>query len=239
MALGPALLAAVPGLIQGIGGLFGQGRRKREQRRAQGRFDTDLAARRSFRHRNPYANLENTAEDLTINQQADTFQAQETDRVLANALDTIQQTGGGGGDAQYIADAALQASGGRSANTARQEARNQQIAAQQAANLQQLEAIGDERVQGLRYGQLGDNLAISGDRLGAANAAVQQGNQAIISGFTSAATKLLGGIGQGGASDAVSSPTAVDASGNVVDATQFYTPQTGTEARDVYNEYYN
>ena len=141
----PALLAAAPGLIQAGASLFGGGKRRREQRIAQQQFDADSAAVRNFQFSNPYADQENTAEDLTVNQQAAQFGAQQTDAGLAQGLDQFVQSGGGGGGAQSFAQASLQAKQGAAADIARQEQGNQALRAQQAALNQRLEAQGDAR----------------------------------------------------------------------------------------------
>lgn len=193
----PALLAAAPGLIQAGASLFGGGKRRREQEAAQKQFDADQAAVRNFQFSNPYADQENTAEDLTVNQQAAQFGAQQTDAGLAQGLDQFVQSGGGGGGAQAFAQASLQAKQGAAADIARQEQGNQQIRAQQAALNQRLEAQGDIRLQGQQAQQLQGNLGLSGQRLGAANAARQQATQALTSGLGSAIGAGVGAFNEG------------------------------------------
>ncbi len=194
------LIGALPGLIQAGGSLFGGKKRRREQQAAQSQFDADSANVRNFEFKNQFANQENTAEDLTVNQQASNFQAAQTDASLSKGLDAITQTGGGGGSAQAIADAALGAKQGISNDLAGQENTNQQLRAQQAASNQDQEAQGAERVEGREFGQAKGNLGQSQDRLGAANAAQQQAKSALASGLGSA----LGGVtGLGGAAKGI------------------------------------
>lgn len=187
------LLAAVPGLIKAGASLFGRGKRKREQKAAQAQFDNDSAAVRNFEFTNQYKGLENTAEDLTVNQDAANFEASQTDKSLASGLDAITASGGGGGGAQAIADAALEAGGAGSAKIALQEQQNQQLRAQQAAQNQQLEAGGAERVEGREFGLKNQLQDQSGERLGAANASIQQAKSAFASGLGSAGGALVGG----------------------------------------------
>lgn len=165
------LLKALPGLIQAGSSLFGAGRRQREQRRAQAQFDRDLATRRNFQFTNPYDNLENTAEDLTVNQQAAQFQAQQQDQALAQALDVVAQTGGGGGGAQVIADRALAERQNISASIAAQEQANERARVAEASRLQGLQAQGADALQLRQFSQTGINLEESRRRIQQANAA--------------------------------------------------------------------
>lgn len=187
----------IGGASQIVGSLVGGRRRRREQRQAQAEFEQRKADYQNFQFKNPYENLENTAEDLTVNQQAANFQAQQTDQALAQGLDAITQTGGGGGGAQAIANAALQAKQGASADISRQEQQNQQLRAQQAASNQALEAQGADTLQTRQHGQLGEAFDLSGERLSAANAARQKATQDLIGGIGSVA----GGIASGGFGD--------------------------------------
>ena len=70
-------IAATAGVAQIGMALSGSGKRKAEQRDAA----NELAKRKSEYEQmdtsNPYANMENTMEDLTVNQQQAQFQAQQ------------------------------------------------------------------------------------------------------------------------------------------------------------------
>ena len=188
--------AIIGGAAQAVGSIVGSRGRKREQRAAQQEFNQAKDAYQNFDFQNQYANLENTAEDLTVNQQASNFQAAQNDQALASVQDTIAQTGGGGGGATALANAALQAKQGASADLAGQESGNQQVRAQQAATNQQLEAQGATAIQQQKYAQKGEILDLAGDRLGAANAARQKATQDLIGGVGS----IAGGIASGGLS---------------------------------------
>lgn len=198
MPVGAIIGGALPGLIQAGASLFGGGKRRREQKAAQAQFDADQAAVRNFQFKNPYANLENTAEDLTVNQQATNVQAAQTDAALAAAQENIVASGaGGGGGAAALVAGALGAKQNIAADIAGQESANQAAAAQQAAQNQQLEAQGEQNLQQQQFSQLEGNLSQSGQRLGAANAARQQATQALVSGLGSAAGGALGAGGAG------------------------------------------
>ena len=103
-----AVGALVGGLGQMAGGIIGSGKRRREAAAAQAQFAQAQSNFATQQMTNQFSGLENPFEDLTVNQQASQFQAQQTDQALAQALDAAALTGGSGG-AQAIADAALRA----------------------------------------------------------------------------------------------------------------------------------
>ena len=186
--------AIIGGAAQVAGSLIGGGKRRREEKAAQAQQQGDIDAVRNFQFTNAFKGLENTAEDLTVNQQASNFQAQQTDQALAGGLDAIVASGGGGGGAQAIANAALASKQGISADLAGQESQNQALRAQQAAQLQELEAQGEEDLQTQQYEQADSNLALSNSRLQNAQAARAQATQQLVGGIGS----IAGGVATGG-----------------------------------------
>ena len=184
---------AIGGGVQAIGSLFGGRARRREEKNAQSEFDATRQQKRSFQFQNNFSNLENTAEDLTINQDAARFQSQQADASLQSGLDAILQTGGGGGGAQAIANAALASKRGISDDIARQEQYNNRARVTQAGQNQIYEARGAEQQQRNQFGQINSNYADSSNRLGAAKAARQQATEALVSGIGG----FLGGGGAG------------------------------------------
>lgn len=167
------------------GSMIGGRARRREQKQARAEFEAQKQAFKDFTFTNPYAGLENVAEDLTINQDAAQFQAQQTDAALAQAMQAAVASGGAPGGAQAIAQAALQSKAGISADIARQEQANMAARVNQAAKLQELEAQGEEDLQSQRYLQQGELLNMAGARKVAADQARAQATQ-----------QLIGGIGQ-------------------------------------------
>ena len=175
----------IGGATQIVGSMIGSGARKREQRRARADYQQQLDAFKNTQLTNQFTGMENFAEDLTVNQQASQFQAQQTDAALAQGLDAIVAGGGGGGGAQAIAQAALQSKQNISADLAKQEQANQAARVQEAARLQTLERRGADDLQLRQYSQKQQIMGIAKGRLDAANAARANATQA-----------LMGGIGQ-------------------------------------------
>ena len=195
--------AIIGGAAQVAGSLIGSGKRKREQKKAQLQNQADQAAVRDFQFSNSYKGLENTAEDLTVNNQAANFQAAQTDQALAGALDaSTQGNAAGGGNAIALANAALGAKQGISNDLAAQESQNQQLRQQEASNLQAAEAQGEQDLQSQRYVQAGTNQELSAARLGAANDARQAATNQLVGGIGSiaggvgAAAEKAGGLGK-------------------------------------------
>ena len=95
---------------------------------------------------NPFLNMENTMEDLTINQKAAEFQRQSFQQSQANILSGLRGAAGSAGIAalaQTLAQQGQIASQRAAADIGAQEAQNQKLERQQAAQLQQMERRGE------------------------------------------------------------------------------------------------
>ena len=95
------------------------------------------------------ANIQNTYEDLTVNQQQAEFQAEQGAQARANILQSLQGAAGGSGIAglaQTLANQQQLQAQQISASIGQQEAANQQLAAQGAANVQAMEAQAQRTV---------------------------------------------------------------------------------------------
>ena len=126
--------------------LFGSGKRKDALTAATNEYNTQMQAYKDMEITNPYAdnvysNMENTAEDLTVNQQQAQFEAQQGAQQRANIMSNIA------GLAQAMANQGQLATQRASASIGQQESANQRMAAQQAARNQQLERQGRLQVQ--------------------------------------------------------------------------------------------
>lgn len=102
---------------------------------------------------NPYAGMTNQMANLSVSTKAAEFQAEQTDRALANTLDAMVATGSGAGGATALAQAALQSKKGVSANIEKQEANNEKLKAQGEAQLQAVKLSEAQRVQGIQLSE--------------------------------------------------------------------------------------
>jgi len=176
---------AIGGVANIAGSLIGGKARRKEAKIAAAQFEVQRQRLMDTNFTNPFANLENTAEDLTVNTQAAEFQAMNADQALAASLETMRATGGGASSAQAIANAALMSQQGISSSLAKQEQSNSMMRAQQAAQNQNLEAQGEEDLQTQNYNKNQDLLRMASARKQQADAARAKATQ-----------QLMGGIGQ-------------------------------------------
>jgi len=178
------------------GALKNKGAVNRELETSKAKFQNSRNRYENFTFTNPWEQLENTAEDLTVNTQAAEFQAMNADQALAASLETMRETGGGASSAQAIANAALMSQQGISSSLAQQEQSNSMLRAQQAAANQKLVAQGAEDVQTQRLEQTQGVLNMNAARMEAANAA-KSANQSQIAGSMTSLASGLGGLAGG------------------------------------------
>ena len=185
---------AVGGLTNIAGSLIGGRARRQEQRAAQRGLAERMSAYENMQFTNPYENLENTAEDLTVNQQQAQFLAQQQQQGLANTMGALQGAAGGSGIAalaQAMANQQAQNLQQASASIGQQESRNQALSSQQAASNQLMQAQGEARVQDMERGRTETLLGMAQQRLASANAARDAATDQLMQGIGSVA---MGGV---------------------------------------------
>ena len=152
--------------------------------------------------KNPYENLsmENVMEDLTVNTKQAEFQTQQGAQQRANIMQSMQGAAGGSGIAglaQAMANQGALAAQKSSASIGAQEAKNKQLAAQEQARLNTLEARGEARSQDLQKDKAETLLGMAQQRKGAADAARQRAKQQMMSGIGSIGASAMAGIKAG------------------------------------------
>ena len=180
------MIGQIVGGLTGIaGGIIGSGARKREQRRAQQEFNKRKDQYENLDTSNVYQNMQNTMEDLTVNQQAADFQAQQQQQGLANTMAGMSGAAGGSGIAalaQAMANQQSQNLQSASADIGRQESQNQMAAAQEAGRLQLYEAKGELISRKAEQEKTETLLGMSQQDLTAANQARQEATNSIMGG---------------------------------------------------------
>jgi len=104
-------------------------------------------------NKNQFEGLENTAEDLTVNQQQAQFQSEQGNQQRANILQGLKGSAGGSGVAglaQAMANQGQAQTQQISASIGQQESQNQMAKASQAASLQQQQAQGQTNIDTAR-----------------------------------------------------------------------------------------
>ena len=146
----------ITSVFEGVGnvatGIWAQKKAKRQQQRAQRR---EKRARQEMNRMkqvfasldtsNPFANMENKFEDLTINQKQFDLQSKMFQQSQANILDSLRGAAGGGGVAalaQQLAQSGQLASQQAAAQIGQQEQAAQMAERQAASSIQQMERQG-------------------------------------------------------------------------------------------------
>ena len=208
------MASGVGGIIQG---LVGRKKRRSAQRKAkteylkqrQGYQDLDTS-NLAAGFKNNFANMENTYEDLTVNQQQAQFASQQNQQSQANVMQGLRGAAGGSGIAglaQILANQSQLANQKASASIGLQEAQNQKLTAQGAAANQAAERKGEYQAQvqkltgaresrGLDYQKQEMELGFAMQEKQAADQAVQSANAALYGGIGSLVTQgVTGGFG--------------------------------------------
>jgi hypothetical protein len=143
--------------------------------------------------------MENTMEDLTVNQQQAQFTAQQQAQGFANTMQSLRSAAGGSGIAalaQSLAGQQSLAVQQASASIGAQEARNQQLAAGQASRLQAMERQGAEQSRALKARMSETELAMAMQEQAAANKAKQEAIASAVGGAVNLGTGLaMGAVG--------------------------------------------
>ena len=202
------IAAAIPGIAKGIGSLFGGGKRRREEKRANKQRGRALRQFESMQFTNPfgdmtnpYADLENQFEDDRVGLQAAEFTAQEQQQQLANVLDAYRGSAGGSGGAAVATALAKQASRNTqmaAANIEQQELANQRAASQAGMELDMVSAGGEQKRQiyrgegessrqQLEMGKRSQILGLANQELAGAKMARAQAKSDLIGGIGSVA----------------------------------------------------
>jgi len=166
-------------LGQGIGQLLSAPGANKRAKEEQGLADTEFTGAKQgyldMDFSNPYANMENTAEDLTVNQQASNLAKQQFQQSQSNILGSVQQGGNfNAGNIQALVGAGQQASAATSADIGRQESANQARAASQAASNQTRERMGQATMDEAQRGQTETLFGMAQQRKGAADSATAE-----------------------------------------------------------------
>ena len=195
------MIGQIVGGLTGIAsGIIGSGKRRKEQAAAQKEYNQNKQSFENLDTSNVYTNMENTMEDLTVNQGAAQFQAQQNQQSQANIMNTMSGAAGGSGIAamaQSLMGQAQQGNRQSSLDIGRQEQANQAAERQQAGNLQLYEKKGELISRDAENEKTSTLLGMSQQRLGAANQARQEATNAIVGGIGSAAGGVLGGFASG------------------------------------------
>ena len=193
--------AAVVGVGAGVAKAISGGKQKKAakaaEKKAKAEMEKQKAKFAAMDTSNPYANMENTMEDLTVNQGEAEFMKQQQQESQANIMQQMKGAAGGSGIAALAQTMANQGSmdAQKSAiSIGKQEASNQMAERQEQSKLNMQEAVGDARTQDLNMNRQKQMLGMSQSDVAAQGAKVQAADQKMWSGITGAAGALSSGL---------------------------------------------
>lgn len=215
----PAVIPFIPVIAAGIGAVSAgrQGRKNRKQaaqvaaqklalqKEQQAKLDAQTKIYNEMVFTNPYKNMENPYEDLTVNQQQAEFMSQQAAQSRADILGGLRGAAGGAGVAglaQALANQGALTAQRISASIGSQEASNQQLRAQGAFKTDMMERGGEAQLQEMETSRQATILGMQAELMGGSNeaATAAQGNQ-LKAGLYGAATsaKAWGNVGEAAA----------------------------------------
>jgi len=169
-----------------------------EQKKQQKLLDTEKAKFKNMKFENPYENMENVYEDLTVNQQQAQFQAQQGSQQRANVMENLRGAAGASGVAglaQAMANQGQLQTQQISASIGQQESANQRLRAQGAANIQMKEREGQKMQQQFNIDKQATLLGMQQGASAGADTAAANANQMALEGEMARDQALAEGIG--------------------------------------------
>jgi len=197
--LAGAIVTGATGLVKVGVGISQKNKAKKRQAAAKEQMEADKDAYMNAPITNPYDNMENTMEDLTVNTQGAEFAAQKSEQARADIMGSMAGTAGASGIAalaQSMANTANQEAQAASASIATQEAANQKAERGEAGNIQELQARGDAQVENLKRDRMATQLGMSTNEFQAEKQNVADAQASIMSGIGDIGGAIGTGLGQ-------------------------------------------
>jgi hypothetical protein len=197
--IGSAVVSAGLGVYKAVQGKKAADEAKEEAEKARVEMDKQKDAFAALDTSNPYLNMENTMEDLTVNQQEAEFTKQQQMQTQASIMGQMRGAAGSSGIAALAQSLANQGSLNAqkaSASIGAQEAQNQKLSAQEAGKIQGLERSGDLMSRQMQMGKIDTLMGMSADEVSNAQAMEAAGRQQMMSGIGQAAGGVASFAGQ-------------------------------------------
>jgi len=148
---------------------------------------------RTFEFQNPYADMENVMEDITVDMRAADFQRQQGEQQRANILQALRGAAGGSGIAglaQSLAQQGQLQTQQIAAGIGQQERQNELMQRQMAGQIDMTERGGEAMVQSAEMQRQSTLLGIEYGGMAGANAGVQAAYANQMAGFGAQASML-------------------------------------------------
>ena len=204
-----AVISTGVGVYQAVQGKKAADAAADEAEKARVEMEKQKKAFEALDTSNPYLNMENTMEDLTINQQQAEFEKQQAMQSQANIMGQMRGAAGSSGIAALAQSLANQGSlqaQRASASIGAQEAQNQKLERGEASRIQGLEREGDLMSRNMQMGKIDTLMGMAAGDVTNAQAMQATGNAQMMAGIGDAASGLTSFAGQaagwgGGGSD--------------------------------------
>lgn len=164
---------------------------------------------------NPYSNMENTMEDLTVNTQAAEFEKQQNMQQQANLMQGMRGAAGSSGIAglaQTLASSGALQAQKASAGIGTQEAANQKITTAEASRVQGKVIGGEVDSRAMQAQKVKGLLGMAGNDLAADKAAQAAGQAQMHEGIAAVGQAATDAAGTGALGGAKSTPNLLDGS---------------------------
>ena len=194
IAAGAAVVSAGVGVAKMVQGGVQAKRAREDAAEAKKELDKGKELFSNIDTSNPYQNLENTMEDLTVNKQAAEFQKQQSMQNQSNIMQQMRGAAGGSGIAALAQSMAQQGSMDAqkaSADIGRQEAANQKAERGMAGTIQMKEREGDMLSRNMQFGKISSMMGMSAGELVGAQQRRQAGQEAVMEGGKDIATTAV------------------------------------------------
>ena len=188
-----ALASAGLGVAKAISGASQKRKAKDANALALEQMKADKEKYMNLDTSNPYLNMENTMEDLTVNTKAADFALQQSQASTANVLNNMKQSAGGSGIAalaQAMANQGQIAAQKASVSIADQEAMNQKLERQEAGAIQNLEREGEIQSRNLQRDLASTALGMSGADVANTASDINEANEQMWGGIKDIGTSV-------------------------------------------------
>jgi len=195
-----AIAVGVASGAKAISGGIQKKKAKAAQATAQAELDAQKQAFENLDRSNPYANLENTMEDLTVNQEEAQFTAEKQAQSQANILGDLRGSAGGSGIAalaQTLANQGSENARKSAISIGKQEQANQLKERAEAGAIQKAERQGDIMSRNMEAEKVDTLMRMSGQDVAAQRQAVAAADAKMWDGISGVASSV-GGMANAG-----------------------------------------
>ena len=168
VAIVGAAVAVTAATAKSVDGAVQANKARKQAEEAEAELDKQKNMFAQLDTSNPYLGMENTMEDLTVNQQAADFTKQQSMQSQANIMQQMRGAAGGSGIAALAQTLASQGSidaQKASASIAQQESANQLAKAKEAGNIQSLERQGELQSRQMENDKLQSQMGMTADQI--------------------------------------------------------------------------